>query len=308
MGFPFHWRDMLMFDSLEGKHLSLWANIASLPSKLLADCGISSNSWGRVVGSQYFWRTFVITGLSVPLWIRWISVAKYIIKMKTSKTKCMARLDCPFDRYPTHATPNCSPNISLVSQLVKTQTKMMWNGAEACRILVNWSHYDLTKTRFQHILDHRHLPLRRGTLSKISLEKLFDFQHRFLYSKWTYTARISMQLPYWMIFGSSCTCEKSMITIKSSLKFSTGLLTPYCLYISPLMSHSFQPNGQRKFHRKPFRFSSEKRYCTASAKTSVWNGTCCKECRSWCKLSVFHRNESAIPNPNKAASDLSLGM
>lgn len=52
-----------------------------------------------------------------------------------------------------------------------------------------------------------------------------------------------MQLRYWMIFGSLCACEKKhdniMTTIKSLLKFSTGLLTPYCLYISPLVAHLF---------------------------------------------------------------------
>lgn len=132
------------------------------------------------------------------------------------------------------------------------------------RCEVNWSHYDLTKTRFQHILDHRHLPLRRGTSSKISLEKLFDFQHRFLFSKWKYTARISMQLRYWMIFGSLCACEKNMIISwqPSNLYWSSPRV--FSLHIAftflRLWHICFQPNGQRLFHRKPFKFSSEKRY------------------------------------------------
>ena len=45
---------------------------------------------------------------------------------------------------------------------------------------------------------------------------------------------------------------KNMITIKSSLKFSTGLLTPYCLYISPLVAHLFSTQWAKIVSPKTF--------------------------------------------------------
>ena len=99
---------------------------------------------------------------------------------------------------------------------------------------------------------------------------------------------------------------KNMITIKSPLKFSTSFLTPYCLYISPLVTHLFSTQWAETISPKTFQVFQREEVQEHLLKLRCETehvAKRCKECCSWCKLSVFHRNKSSsIPNLNNAAT------
>ena len=128
-----------------------------------------------------------------------------------------------------------------------------------------------------------------------------------------------MQLRYWMILGGLCMREalKHETTIKSSFKFSAGLLTPIAFAFLRWWHISFQPTWQRLFHWKHLSFHVFQREEVQEHLLKLLCETehIAESAVLGANFRCFHRNEiSSIPNLNvwrlqqRILDVVSLGM